>query len=220
MGNRLRGMTLGVVGLLCASAAPAALAQPLDSARAQLLDGGEASAAATPAAETETVPPAAHFGRVVATTTAGLAVRLAKNVDFGQETLAPFYIDALGGYVFGASGAYHHGLGLGVSFNLGSDGGYTEPVDPARQWALTPNYLGYLELGPDFFGLAHVGVPILISGTKSVGLELGAGAAYRLLAGFGLYTEVSFAAFVGAGSTLHPLFCWELGLSLDYEVLP
>lgn len=210
MGNRLRGMTLGVVGFVCAIAQPA-LAQPLEAA--------EPPATPTPVAAAEPVAPA-HFGRVVATTTAGLAVRLAQNVDFDQEVLAPFYIDALVGYAFGSSGAYHHGVGLGVSFNLGSDGGYTEPVDPARQWALTPSYLGFLELGPDFFGLAHIGLPILITGTQSVGLELGAGAAYRLLAGFGLYTEVSFAGFVGAGTTLHPLFCWELGLSLDYEVLP
>jgi hypothetical protein len=171
-------------------------------------------------ASSDALAPRDHFGRVVATGTVGLALRLTQNVDFDQSALAPFYADLLGGYVFGSSGAYHHGFGLGVQFNLSSDGGYTEPVNPLGQWALSPNYLGLLELGEDFLGLAHVGLPILLSGTKSVGLDLGAGAAYRLLAGFGIYTELSFAAFLGASTTLHPLFCWELGLSLDYEVLP
>jgi hypothetical protein len=217
MGTRLRGMTLGVVGLCCASAVVVA---PLRAQGAAAPAGVADAEPSAPKAEAAEPAEPDHFGRVITTTTAGLALRMAQNVDFDQTALAPFYLELLGGYVFGASGPYHHGLGLGVSFNLSSDGGYTEPIAPARQWAITPNYLGYLELGPDFFGLAHIGVPILITDTKSVGVELGAGAAYRLLAGFGLYTELSFAAFMGSGSTFHPLFCWELGLSLDYEVLP
>lgn len=215
--NRVVALVGGALALGCVAApvvGPATLrAQP---AAADQPPQRELREAEQPAGVAEP----GHLGRVIATTTAGLGLRLTRNVDFDQGALAPFYVQARGGYAFPAAGAYHHGLSLGVSFNLNADGGYTEPVGPLQQWLLAPAYLGFLELGPDFFGLAHVGVPIALSHTKSVGLQLGAGAAYRLLAGFGLYTELSFAAFIGASRTLHPLFCWELGLSLDYEVLP
>src|SRR5262245_5439738 len=101
MGTRLGSMSSVLAGLLCASVlgvTPARRAQ--DAAASAIASAGSESTQAEPAPRAEE-----HYGRVVATATAGLAVRLAQNVDFDQDTLAPFYVDVTGGYVFGSSGA-------------------------------------------------------------------------------------------------------------------
>lgn len=163
---------------------------------------------------------AAVSERYLATVSAGIPLRLAQDEDFGQDTFAPAFTDALFGYVFKGAGTFRHGVGLGLSLNLSRDGGYSEPVYAADQFSVMPAYLLYADLGHDVLAMAHVGVPVALTGVSSVGAELAATIGYRLLARFGLFAQLSFDAFLGTGGTLNPTLALEGGVFFDYEVLP
>jgi hypothetical protein len=148
---------------------------------------------------------------------AGIPLRLTLNETFGQSRLAPAFGQVLVGYAL-PGGRYRHGFGAGVSWNLGHDGGYTDPIYAGDQFALMPAYLAYYELNTDVIGLGHVGVPILVRGGRAAGLEVGAALAYRLFAGAGLYGEIDLDAY--AAGSLSVLASLQLGVMIDYEVLP
>ena len=159
--------------------------------------------------------------RYIVTLCPGGSLRMAKNADFGQKWLGPAFVDGFGGYVLPGTGPLRHGIGLNISWNLTADGGFTEPVYPGRQWAVTPSYLAFLNPNRDLMFLGHLGPTFAIAdGGKTWGVEAAAGAGYRFLAGFGAYGELSLDLFFGANSTLHPISSLELGLFVDYEVLP
>ena len=150
----------------------------------------------------------------------GVPLRLTRNSDFGQAATAPVFIDALGGYVFSGRRVWRHGVAAGLSMNLTEDGGFFEPVAVADQLMLAPTYLLQLELDTDLLILGHLGVPIAVAGESTVGVDLGFATGYRMLAGVGVYSEIGLTGFVGALSTLHLSVSLELGVFLDYEVLP
>jgi hypothetical protein len=73
------------------------------------------------------------------------------------------------------------------------------------------------------FGRA--GIPIILQPDLSGGLELGAGAAFMVTAGLGVQGELVGSLFYGAGTFDHsvstiPVVSGQLGLFVDYEVLP
>jgi hypothetical protein len=158
--------------------------------------------------------------RYLATVAVGIPLRLAQNEDFGQDTFAPLFSDALLGYVFAGEQGFRHGFGVGFSLNLTRDGGYSEPVYAAEQFSVMPAYLLYADFGHDVFALAHVGLPVVLTGLQTVGAELAATFGYRVLARFGLFAELSLDAFVGTASSLNPTVALEGGVFFDYEVLP
>jgi len=155
----------------------------------------------------------------VTTLSVGAPLRVTRNVDFDQELIAPVFVDALFGYTLWTRG-WQHGVGLGASLNLNDDGGFTEPVGIADQLVLMPAYLGYHALDQDFALLGHLGVPIVLGETTTAGAELALGGGYRFLAGVLVYAEAGASLFMGASSTAHVLLSLELGVMLDYEVLP
>ena len=157
--------------------------------------------------------------RYLLAATAGAPLRLTEDVDLDQSTLAPLYSDLLLGYVFPGDGL-RHGLGASLSINLTSDGGYTEPVNPGDQLVLAPSYVLYAGLGNDVLFLGQAGLPIVLTGGNTVGLALSGALGYRLLAGMGVMAELGFESFVGVSSRIHPTVSLELGMFLDYEVLP
>jgi hypothetical protein len=171
-------------------------------------------AVAAARAQDEAPPPHA-----VTTLSVGAPLRVTQNVDFDQELIAPVFVDALFGVALWTRG-WQHGFGLGASLNMNDDGGFTEPVGVADQLVLMPAYLGYHALGDDFALLGHVGVPIVLGATKTAGAELALGGGYRFLAGVLAYAEAGASMFLGASSTAHVLVSLELGVMLDYEVLP
>lgn len=156
----------------------------------------------------------------VLTSSLGVPLRLTVNDSFAQDRLAPAFFDALAGYVFPSTSRFAHGAALGFSLNLGKDGGFTEPVTAWQQFVLMPTYLLHYRLAPEWFALGHAGLPIALNAGTSVGLEAAAGVGYRLLAGLGAYAEAGLDFFGGAGSTVHASLSLELGLFVDYEVLP
>lgn len=160
------------------------------------------------------------FPRWLAMASLGLPVRLSRNVDLGQEWLAPWYVDGLVGYLFGAAGPYQHGPALGASLGLSDDGGFYEPVSAFSQGVITPSYVLARQVTQELMVSGHVGLPVAISGKASVGAELAAAGGYRIFAGFGAFVELGGAMFVGVAGAVHPLVSVETGLFIDYEVLP
>jgi hypothetical protein len=159
----------------------------------------------------------AHY---VATWGVGAPLRLARNVDFDQNEIAPLYTDLFLGYALSAPIRLRHGAGLGAALNLTEEGGFTEPVGVAEQLVLMPAYFLFYDLTPDWMGMAHAGLPVLLTGGTSFGVEVAGGIAYRLRAGFGFYAEAGVDMFPGAEKTFHPTLSLELGIVADYEVLP
>lgn len=162
----------------------------------------------------------ASLPRFIAGVSAGLPLRITRNVDLAQSATAPLFTDLLAGYVFRGASRFQHGVGLGVSLNLSADGGFTEPVAGTEQFVMMPTYLLAWNPDPDVFGLGHAGLPLAVAGTNAFGLELGFALGYRWLAGTSTFAELGFDVFRGVGGTLHPSLSLELGVLFEYEVLP
>ena len=164
----------------------------------------------------------------------GGQLRLGTDATFAQEGRAPTYLDLTVGASF-PLGGYSIGGRLGASTNVEGDGGYTEPVFPWQQWSLTPALAFYIPLGPDWLALAHAGPSFALQGASAVGrdddrrsgvslgsagMELGATAAYRVLAGTLAYAELDLNLWIGEVGSRHWVSALEVGVMLDYEVLP
>ena len=147
----------------------------------------------------------------------GVPLRLTLDDKLDQSRIAPTYGSVLLGYALGGQ-RLRHGFGVGASWNMGHEGGYTTPVYAGDQLALMPSYLAYYTLNRDVFGVGHVGIPFLVRGGPSVGVEVGAAIAYRVFAGSGVFAALNLDAYGAAGFTL--LASLELGVVIDYEVLP
>jgi hypothetical protein len=159
--------------------------------------------------------------RLVASFTFGGPLRLARNVDFGQERLGPLFVDLLGGYLLPFGSWWRHGIGVGVSMNATEDGGFTEPVQPAKQLVINPGYLAYFDFHPDVFCLGHLSLPFqVLEKPESWGIETAIGIGYKLTAGAGVYLESSLDFFFGFDWTVHPLLSLEIGFFFDHEILP
>jgi hypothetical protein len=155
--------------------------------------------------------------RMLAFLSAGAPLRLTLDRKLDQSRVAPAYGSLLLGYALGGK-CLRHGFGVGASWNVGHEGGYTTPVYAGDQIALMPSYLAYYNLNQDVFSVAHVGIPFLVRGGTSVGVELGVALAYRLFAGSGVFAAVNLDAYGATGFNL--LASLELGVVIDYEVLP
>jgi hypothetical protein len=73
--------------------------------------------------------------------------------------------------------------------------------------------------------LGRAGVPIILQPDLSGGLEVAVGAAFLLTAGLGVQSELVGSLYYGAGTqdrsvTTIPVLSAQLGLFVDYEVLP
>jgi hypothetical protein len=155
--------------------------------------------------------------RVLLMGSVGVPLRLTVSDKFAEKRFAPAFGNVMVGYALPGE-RFRHGFALGVSWNLGHDGGYTDPIYAGDQIALMPAYLAYYQLNTDVVALGHVGIPILVRGGPSAGVELGAALAYRVLAGAGLFARINLDGY-GAG-TFSLLASLELGVVIDYEVLP
>lgn len=150
----------------------------------------------------------------------GFTLRLIQDRNFAQDAFAPAYFDAFGAVILPSSEVWRHGVGLGASFNLVGDGGILEGVGAFQQFVFTPSYLAYLRFSDDVVAHGKLGVPWAVSPETSLGLQLDLGVTGLLTSSLGAYAEVGLAAFLGAESTIHPTLSAEVGLSIDYEVLP
>jgi hypothetical protein len=166
-----------------------------------------------PQSEVTVIDPA----RFLTMASAGVPLRLTLDKTLDQSRIAPAFGNVMLGYAL-PGGRFRHGFGVGLSWNLGHEGGYTAPVYADDQFALMPAYLAYYKLNADVFGVGHAGVPILVRGGPSAGFEIGAAIAYRIFAGTGVFAGIDLDAYSALGFNL--LASLELGIVIDYEVLP
>ena len=166
--------------------------------------------------------------RVLASVGVGTSIRLVQNLELQQERFAPAYVEVRGGVVLPQRGRVGHELTLAATTNLSGDGTYTSGIDPFGQWTLTPAYavrVGFPEGPvPDFVLRGRLGVPLVLTPDVTWGLEVDASITYAFLAGLGAYFELGYATYFGAEDragdlTVHPLLAFELGVSVDWEVL-
>lgn len=125
------------------------------------------------------------------------------------------YLDLAVGALFGKPLGLQHGAGLNASFALSG----------VRQEVLTPAYVAWLALAPRWHARLRAGVPIVMEPDASAGLELGLGAAFLFSAGLGATAEMIGSLYPGAATaeqtqTLIPVLSLQLGILIDYEVLP
>lgn len=112
-----------------------------------------------------------------------------------------------------------HGLQHGATLHL------SVATQGVRQEVLSLSYLTLYPLTRDLLGFARGGFPLVVEPDVGVGLELGAGAAYLLSSGLGLSAELVSSLFFGAATWEHdpnifPILSLQLGVWVDYEVLP
>jgi len=186
----------------------------------------EASAPAQPKAEQEPSaqePPRGTYLHLYGAAGIGRGLRLNNpyrlqtELGDGAESLsltAP-YLDLSLGILFGAPAHLQHGAALHASFAL----------EGIRQEVLTPSYVALLPLASRWQARARVGIPIVIEPDASAGVELGIGAAFLITAGIGVTAEAIGSLFPGAATqeqtqTLIPVVSAQLGILIDYEVLP
>lgn len=213
-----------LTALLAASgAAPTrACAQSLDDERPPGQGGGERGGG--PREEGPSGP--AEPMRILASLGGGGTLRIVNDLALEQGRFAPVFLDVAGGVVFPARGLLRHGAHLQVSTNLSGEGpGIGSPneavgIDTAAQWTLTPSYLAYLRLDDTFVLSGRAGLNLTVSPYFVLGTEVAAGATFLLTAGLGLYAEASFNLAFGQAPEPLPTASLEVGLAIDYEVLP
>lgn len=197
----------------------ASLALPLVVASYFAL-GDVQPAAAQSSESTELAVGPTNMPRLLATASLGLPVRLRRDRRLGQSRLAPAYLDAFASFLFPNEGGWQHGVGLTASLGLTQDGGYFEPVDALSQILIAPTYVLLTNLNADWLAFGHAAIPIAVAGGKTLGVDVGASLAYRMLAGVGIFAEISGVMFVGLEHRLYPMVAAEIGAFVDYEVLP
>lgn len=197
----------------------------MDDERPPTGEGGGDGYAWTQEEDTGPVQPL----RILTTIGGGSGLRLVQNIDFEQQRAAPAFVDIGGSVILPSSKTWRHGFGLTFSFNLTGDGVENGiGVDGFSQFTFAPQYLAYFRFGEDWMVTGHVGVPLGIGlppddSTETanlIGLDLGGSAAFYILAGFGIYAELSLVTWMGGQSTFHPVANYEGGVFFDYEVLP
>lgn len=157
--------------------------------------------------------------RVMGLTSVGAPLRVTRRAELGQSTFAPVFVDGNVALVLPGLGRLRHGPLLGMSTNLSIDGGFYAPVGALAQWAVLVGYLARYAITDDVFGMSHAGVCWDLGGSDSAGGEISVGAAYRVLAGVGVFGALSGNVWGGEGG-LNWIASLELGLFIDYEVLP
>ncbi|MCS6797593.1 MAG: hypothetical protein NZ898_03520 [Myxococcota bacterium] len=216
-------------GLLLATAVPNVDAQPEDAEtpwstrRSTQVDPFEPLAPPEPA-------------RIVVQVGLGTSLRPVQNVDFefSQGLFAPGFLDGHVAYVLPTAAAWRHGFGVDISVGLTGDGNVLTGVDGlveiltgqavqppnGPQMSIAPTYRLYRRLEEDWVLGARAAMPVNVTPNLSPGLELSGQVARMLTAGLGPYAELGASAWLGSSGTVHPLLSVEVGLLLDYEVLP
>jgi hypothetical protein len=164
--------------------------------------------------------PDAEPGRLprgLALVSAGAPLRLTLDRGLGQDRIGALFGNILLGYTLPGR-RLQHGFGVGFSWSGTHDGGYTTPVYALDQVVVMPSYIAHLELSPDVFGVGHLGLPVLVRGGPSAGVEVGAALAYRVTAGLGVFGGLDLNAHLALD--LNVFASLELGIVVDYEVLP
>lgn len=135
--------------------------------------------------------------------------------DAESLSLSATYLDVSLGAASGDPDGFQHGGS--VHFSVAMQG--------VPQQVLTPSYLLLHRLPPRFLTFARAGLPVVLEPDLNLGYELAVGGAYLFTAGLGLTAELVGNLFYGAATqdealTAIPMLSLQLGVLLDFEVLP
>lgn len=131
-------------------------------------------------------------------------------------SLSAAYSDVSLGLVRGPARGLAHGAVLHLSI----------AAQGIPQEVLSVSYTALTRIGDGrTILLGRAGIPITLEPDLSGGLEMAFGAAYMLSAGLGVQSELVGSLYYGAGTadrsvTTIPILSAQLGLFIDYEVLP
>lgn len=142
-------------------------------------------------------------------------LRTELGADERSVSLTAGYVDLGAAYALGPPDGLQHGVALRCSIALAG----------VAQQALTPSYLLAYRGEHRFLAFGRLGPSLLLTPDPNVGAEVGAGFAWFLTAGLGLTAELVFDLYAGAGTrqvsaAAYPILSGQLGLLVDYEVLP
>ncbi len=130
-------------------------------------------------------------------------------------SLTATYVDLALGATVGRVGAPWHGVVTHLSV----------AAQGVSQQTITPSYLQLWRAAPRWLLLGRLGVPVVTRPDVNAGLEGAVGALWRVTGGTGVTAEVVGSLFYGAATrerdpTAIPLVSLQLGVFLDYEVIP
>lgn len=130
-------------------------------------------------------------------------------------SLTATYADFSLAGLLGNPDGLQHGFSLHVSTAL----------DGIAQQVVTPSYIAAVRLPPRWLVYGRAGTPIVVDPDTSLGFELAGGGAWFASAGIGITAELVGSLFYGAATeqaavTVIPVVSLQLGVLVDYEVLP
>lgn len=135
--------------------------------------------------------------------------------DAESLSLTASYLDFSIGLSFGEPDGLQHGGSMH----------YTTAIQGVGQQIITPSYVALYRGPHPFMLLGRVGVPVILTPDINAGGELAVGGAYFLSGSLGLTAELIGDIFYGAAtpereiSTI-PILSAQIGLMVDYEILP
>jgi hypothetical protein len=135
--------------------------------------------------------------------------------DAESVSLTPTYWDA----AIGVAGGDADGLQHGATAHL------AVAVEGVPQQAVSLGYVLLYRGGSPFMGYARLGVSILTQPDANAGPELALGGTWFFTGALGLTAELVGDLYYGAGTyeveiTTVPVLSFQLGIMVDYEVLP
>jgi hypothetical protein len=184
-------------------------------------------AAALPAERAPTLrelsAPPSGYARLVGTLEIGKGLRfnnpyrLATQLGATAESvsLTSTYLDLGAAVAFGPPDGLEHGVALHLSFALAG----------VSQAVLTPTYFAAYRGPRRFLAYGRLGPSIVLTPDPTIGGELAAGLGWFFTARLALAGELVGDIYYGAGTptkgiTTYPILSGQLGLLVDYEILP
>jgi hypothetical protein len=143
--------------------------------------------------------------------------RLERQLGDSAESLSwsATYLDLGFGALMGDPFGYQQGAAVHASIALTG----------VPQEVITPSYVGLYRLSSHLALRGRGGIPIVVEPDAGFGAELALGVAWLFTGGLGLTSDAVFSVYTGAGTlgesvTWVPLVSLQLGVLVDYEVLP
>ncbi len=132
-----------------------------------------------------------------------------------STSLTSTYLDLGAGLAFGPPNGLEHGVALHLSFALAG----------VSQAVLTPTYFAAYRGPRRFLAYGRLGPSIVLTPDPTIGGELGVGFAWFFTARLAFAGELVGDVYYGAGTptqgiSTYPIFSGQLGLLVDYEILP
>ncbi len=143
--------------------------------------------------------------------------RLATQLGATAESvsLTSTYLDLGGAITFGPPDGLQHGVALHLSFALAG----------VSQAVLTPTYIAAYRGPRRFLAYGRLGPSVILTPDPTIGGELAVGFGWFFTARIAVAGELVGDIYYGAGTpakgvTTYPILSAQLGLLVDYEILP